>query len=88
MTAEKPAKPAAAKTAAASDANADVANLSYEQARDQLVQVVAQLESGSATLEQSLTLWERGEALAQQCETWLTGARKRLDQALASKRSE
>ncbi len=87
MTAEKSTKPAAAK-AAASSANADVANLSYEAARDELVKVVAQLENGSATLEQSLALWERGEALAQQCEAWLTGARARLDQALAGIKSE
>ncbi|MEN9752633.1 MAG: hypothetical protein RL670_324 [Actinomycetota bacterium] len=84
MTAEKPAKPAA-KSA---DANADVANLSYEAARDELMKVVSQLETGSATLEQSLALWERGEALAAACEAWLSGARKRLDQALAVKRSE
>ena len=87
MTAEKPTKPAATK-AAVSNANADIANLSYEAARDELVQVVTQLENGSATLEQSLALWERGEALAQRCETWLTGARARLDQALAGKKSE
>jgi exodeoxyribonuclease VII small subunit len=48
--------------------NADVATLSYEQAREQLVQVVNSLEQGNATLEESMALWERGEALAQQCE--------------------
>ncbi|MEN9752772.1 MAG: hypothetical protein RL670_463 [Actinomycetota bacterium] len=84
MTAEKSAKPASKAT----DANADVATLSYEAARDELVKVVAQLENGSATLEESLALWERGEALAAACESWLSGARKRLDQALAVKRSE
>ena len=88
MTAEKPSKPAAAKASVSSEANADVAGLSYEAARDELVQVVAQLENGSATLEQSLALWERGEALASRCESWLTGARARLDQALAGKKSE
>ena len=59
----------------------DVGELSYEQARDELVRVVAQLEQGSASLEQSLALWERGEALAQRCEEWLIGARARLDAA-------
>ncbi len=59
----------------------DVAELSYEQARDELVQVVAELEQGSATLEQSLALWERGEALAARCEEWLIGAKARLDAA-------
>ena len=61
----------------------DVAELSYEQARDELVRVVAELEQGSATLEESLALWERGEALAQRCEEWLVGAKARLDAARA-----
>jgi exodeoxyribonuclease VII small subunit len=59
----------------------DVAGLSYEQARDELVRVVGELEQGSATLEQSLALWERGEALARRCEEWLLGAKERLDAA-------
>ncbi|GAA4052419.1 exodeoxyribonuclease VII small subunit [Agromyces indicus] len=61
----------------------DVAELSYEQARDELVRVVSELEQGSATLEESLALWERGEALAQRCEEWLVGAKARLDAARA-----
>lgn len=68
--------------------NADVAKLSYEQARDELTKVVAELEQGSVTLEESLALWERGEALATQCETWLSGARKRLDDAIAKKKAK
>lgn len=68
--------------------NSDVAKLSYEQARDELAKVVAELEQGSVTLEESLALWERGEALANQCETWLTGARKRLDDAVAKKKAK
>jgi exodeoxyribonuclease VII small subunit len=67
--------------------NADIAGLSYEQAREQLVQVVSSLEQGNATLEESMALWERGEALAQQCEKWLSGAKARLDAALAAKQS-
>ena len=58
---------------------ADPASLSFEQARDELVRVVAELEQGAPTLEQSLTLWERGEALAARCEEWLLGAKRRLD---------
>ncbi len=65
----------------ASAASAEVADLSYEQARDELVRVVTELEQGSATLEQSLALWERGEALARRCEEWLLGAKQRLDAA-------
>lgn len=52
--------------------------LSYEEAREQLVAVVGKLEAGGASLEESLALWERGEALAQRCEEWLEGARRRL----------
>jgi len=59
----------------------DVKSLSYEQARDELVRVVNELEQGSATLEESLALWERGEALARRCEEWLLGAKERLDAA-------
>jgi exodeoxyribonuclease VII small subunit len=54
-------------------------SLSYEQARDELVDVVRRLEAGGASLEDSLALWERGEALAARCQTWLDGARARLD---------
>ena len=70
------------------DLNADVATMSYEQARDELIKVVAELEQGVVSLEASLTLWERGEALANQCETWLSGARKRLDDAIEAKKSK
>jgi exodeoxyribonuclease VII small subunit len=50
----------------------------YEQARDQLTEVVKRLESGGLTLEESLALWERGEHLADICTQWLEGARARL----------
>lgn len=60
---------------------ASVTELSYEQARDELVAVVARLEAGGATLEESLALWERGEALAARCQEWLDGARAKLDAA-------
>ncbi len=56
---------------------------SYEQARDELAEVVRQLEQGGATLEDSLALWERGEQLAAICQSWLDGAKARLDAALA-----
>ncbi len=58
--------------------------LGYEQARDELVDVVRRLEAGGTTLEESLALWERGEELAKVCRRWLEGARARLDAALAS----
>ncbi|MET1051546.1 MAG: exodeoxyribonuclease VII small subunit [Mycetocola sp.] len=62
----------------------EVASLSYEDARDELVRVVSELEQGAPTLEQSLALWERGEALARRCEDWLIGAKARLDAARAA----
>ncbi|HEX7717356.1 MAG TPA: exodeoxyribonuclease VII small subunit [Marmoricola sp.] len=56
--------------------------LSYEEARDQLVEVVRTLEQGGTTLAESLALWERGEELARICQTALDGARARLDTVL------
>lgn len=60
----------------------DPASPSYETARDELADVVRRLEAGGTTLEDSLALWERGEALAQTCQEWLDGAKARLDAAL------
>lgn len=59
------------------------AELSYEEARDELARVVQKLESGGLGLDDSLTLWERGEELARICERFLDGARERVDAALA-----
>ena len=59
----------------------DTPELGYEQARDELLDVVRRLEAGGVTLEESLALWERGEQLAGICQTWLDGARARLDAA-------
>ena len=56
----------------------------YEQAREELVEVVRRLEAGGLTLEESLALWERGEKLATICQTWLDGARERLERAMAT----
>ncbi|WP_298251680.1 exodeoxyribonuclease VII small subunit [uncultured Arthrobacter sp.] len=56
----------------------DVGGLSYERAREELVLVVSRLEAGGVGLEESLALWERGEALADRCEAWLEGAKVRL----------
>lgn len=60
----------------------DIAELSYEQARDELTRVLNELEAGSVTLEDSMKLWERGEALAKHCEALLAGARKKIDATL------
>ena len=72
------AVPTAGRKPPAENPNADVAALGYEQARDELVAVVARLEAGAGSLEESLALWERGEALAARCQQWLDGARARL----------
>ncbi|WP_150460280.1 exodeoxyribonuclease VII small subunit [Nesterenkonia ebinurensis] len=62
----------------------DIEQLSYEQARDELVAVVTKLEAGGAPLEESLALWQRGEALADRCERWLDGASAKLDEVRSS----
>src|SRR5699024_9334143 len=64
----------------------DIASLSYEAARDQLVEVVRRLESGQGGLEESISLWERGEMLARRCQQWLDRARERLEDAVAARR--
>ena len=56
--------------------------ISYEAAREELIEVVRRLESGGSSLEESLALWERGEKLAATCQSWLDGARKRLEDAI------
>lgn len=61
--------------------------LDYEQARDQLAEVVAKLETGGLSLEDSLALWERGETLAKICDRHLAGARERIEKALAAAES-
>ncbi len=59
----------------------EIGEFSYEEARSALVEIVTRLEQGSIPLEESLVLWERGEALARHCQSWLDGARERLDKA-------
>lgn len=65
----------------AADSNADVATLTYEQARDALAETVAKLEQGATSLEDSIALWERGNALAARCDSWLAGAREKITAA-------
>ncbi|OQO92433.1 exodeoxyribonuclease VII small subunit [Saccharomonospora piscinae] len=68
----------------ANDGADEVADLGYEEARDQLIEVVKGLEAGGLSLEESLALWERGEQLARLCERHLEGARERIEAALAT----
>ena len=66
----------------------DITNLTYEQARDELISIVAQLEGGQIGLEDSMTLWQRGEALSTHCNTWLDGAEAKLTTGSEAKLTE
>lgn len=59
-----------------------ISAMGYEEARDELIEVVRVLEQGGLDLDLSLKLWERGEELARRCEEHLAGARKRVEDAL------
>lgn len=72
MAAEKP------------ESTSNISGLGYEQCRDELIEVVQQLEQGGLDLDTSLSLWERGEQLAKRCEEHLAGARLRVQKALTS----
>jgi exodeoxyribonuclease VII small subunit len=65
-------------------ATPETPEIPYEQARDELIAVVARLEQGGTSLDESLALWERGEHLAGICQQWLDGARARLAKATAA----
>ncbi len=62
----------------------NISQLGYEKARDELIEVVRQLEAGGLDLDTSLQLWERGEQLAKRCAEHLAGARKKVEDALAT----
>ena len=61
-----------------------ISQLGYEEARDELTEVVRRLEQGGLSLDESLQLWERGEELAKRCEQHLEGARLKVEKALAA----
>ena len=65
-----------------------ISQLGYEQARDELIEVVSQLEQGGLDLDTSLKLWERGEELATRCEEHLAGARQKVEKTLAARDDE
>jgi exodeoxyribonuclease VII small subunit len=62
----------------------DKTDLTYEAAREELIEVVRKLEQGGTTLEESLALWQRGEQLATLCQAKLDGARKQLDETITA----
>lgn len=82
-TSPRSAEPASPSSVASSPEALDarVSGLSYEEARAQLIEIVTQLEQGSLPLEESLSLWELGEALARRCQAWLDSAKDRLETA-------
>jgi exodeoxyribonuclease VII small subunit len=57
----------------------DIAKLSFEKALAELEEIVARLESGKVDLEQSIAIYERGEALKAQCEKQLKDAEARIE---------
>lgn len=66
----------------------EIQDLSYEEAREELQKVVSELEQQNVSLEASMALWERGEELAKHCESWLAGARKKLDTAMKAREAK
>ncbi len=66
------------------DVATDTRDLTYEQAREELVTIVARIESGEVPLEESMRLWERGEALAAHCQAKLDTAQEQLDKTVAA----
>ncbi len=63
----------------------DIAQLRYEDAREELIGIVAKLEAGQAPLEDSMHLWRRGEALAAHCQRWLDGAQAEIERATGAR---
>ncbi len=69
-------------------ADREPTELTYEQARAELARTVERLEAGGTTLEEALALWERGEELADICQAWLEGARRRLEAARQQRQAQ
>ena len=69
------------ETAPEGAAFADIAGLRYEDAREELIAIVARLEAGQVPLEESMHLWRRGEALAAHCAQWLDGAQAEIERS-------
>ncbi len=78
-TRPEPASEPATEPTGETDPNSDVPDLAYEQARDELTSIVDRLETGQVSLEESMALWRRGEALAAHCSRWLEQAQARVD---------
>ncbi len=57
----------------------DLSTLSFEDALKRLEAIVQRLESGEASLDESITLYEEGAVLRAQCEARLKSAQERVD---------
>jgi exodeoxyribonuclease VII small subunit len=78
----------ASRAASGNGDRAVIEELGYEQARDELAEVVRALEVGGLSLDDALALWERGERLARRCEQQLAGARDRVDAVLRAESAD
>jgi exodeoxyribonuclease VII small subunit len=63
----------------------DIAEMSFEAALDELEKIVAQLEGGKAPLQESIAIYERGEALKRHCEALLKQAEARIEKITLAK---
>jgi len=67
----------------ADDTLPDVGTLSFEVALKQLEEIVTKLERGDVPLEESIAIYERGEALKKRCEALLAQAEERVEKIRA-----
>jgi exodeoxyribonuclease VII small subunit len=61
------------------NANSDIKQLTFEKAMEELESIVSRLEGGKVPLEESVTLYERGEGLKRRCEDLLRQAEARIE---------
>ncbi|MEP5939090.1 MAG: exodeoxyribonuclease VII small subunit [Erythrobacter sp.] len=67
------------------EGNSDNSQMSFEQALGALEDIVQQLETGNVPLDQSITLYEKGEALRQQCQKRLDAAQARIEKIVTDR---
>ena len=61
------------------EAKPDIAAMPFEAALAELERIVEQLEKGAVALDESITLYERGEALKKRCDELLKNAEMRIE---------
>lgn len=67
------------------EGNSDNSQMSFEQALGALEDIVQQLETGNVPLDQSITLYEKGEALRKQCQDRLDAAQARIEKIVTDR---